>query len=301
MVKRRGTTLFLFVLGAAAAALLITVGAGPRAFTRAQRGPGRALGDADLLSIYTAWMASPYEHMFEGAGQPAGNLPYGTFMGGIGGIMRYGGMAEAAAKHLKIRQRGFYDLTPVEKLSKLTIYKRRSTSLKDFSRYNPTLIRWGHQNLIPAPGLKVGGHSCQQLYDGIFARFFRLMTESYVLLRGSRDLRKERRAYLRAMKRRGFDGINYLQRRFAGDLRTYSTSQNGTNFTPPMAVGFWIRRSVDKTDTELWTGLQKLMRQYDLKWWSALQQRLKSKAGAKRPKVKRPKAKPRLRRPKHRD
>lgn len=277
-MHRISIKLGLAAASTAAVALLFTAGPGPRAFTRAPRqGAGRALGDADLVALYGDWLNKPYSYMFDGQAQ--GNLPLGTFLGGIGGIMRYGGLAPAAARHLKIKQRGFYDLSPLEKLAELPIHTRRSTTLKTFSHFNRQLIRWGHENLIPAPGLKIGQQTCQQLYDGIFSRFFRLMAESHVLLHKQKKPTAETRAYLRAMKRRGFDGIDFLQRRYAGELQNYGVEQNGTNFTPPMAVGFWIRRSADRTDGELWVGLQKLMQRYDLKFWTTVQQQTPQQPG----------------------
>jgi hypothetical protein len=49
-----------------------------------------------------------------------------------------------------------------------------------------------------------------------------------------------------------------------------------------MAIGFWIRRGIDGTADELWTGLTKLMQLYDGSWWQARMQQLPAERGPKR-------------------
>jgi len=97
------------------------------------------------------------------------------------------------------------------------------------------------------------------------------MAESYVYLQRGGLFPTEQRAYLTAMKRKRFDGIAYLQQRFAARLQGYSVPQNGSQFTPQMAIGFWIRRHTDGTAAELWKGLGLLLARYDSGWWSGLQ------------------------------
>lgn len=264
--------------GVALAALLLSqVGSAGQHKPRA--GVGSSLSQADLVSIYRAWFDSPYSYMFDQTGSKVITIKgrgYGVFLGGISGIVRYGSISEGAAVLLKLpKPRTVYDLEPLEKLAQLKIYTKKTSTIRSFNHYNPKIIRWGHQNLIPDPKGKVWGHTFQQLYDSVFSRFFRLMAESYLYLHGKKGPKKEVRAYLRAMKRRNFDGIDYLHQRYANALPGYRVPQNSTNFTAPMAIGFWIRRSVDKTDGELWLGLQKLLQRYDHTWWA------KTKKGAR--------------------
>ena len=40
-----------------------------------------------------------------------------------------------------------------------------------------------------------------------------------------------------------------------------------------MAFGFWLRRTVDNTEGELWIGLRKLMRLYDPEWLATAKKR----------------------------
>ena len=205
--------------------------------TRTKRGPGKPLDPGALLSVYGHWFDSPYEYMFD-RGTP----------------------------RLTVKGRAFGDLRPMEQLSGLKIYTRRSQTGRDFSRFNPNIVRWGYRNLIPDPGARLLGHRCQKIYDKLFARFFRLMAVSHLHLERGALWKQETRAYLRAMKRRRFDGIDYLQQRFTGALPALDLAQDGTRFTAPMALGFWIRRRIDGTADELWTGLALLLGRYDARW-----------------------------------
>lgn len=283
---RKQLPLVAAVCGALGALLLSQVGTAGH--NKPRGGVGSSLSEKDLVAIYSAWFDSPYPYMFDrAAGKSVVTIKgrdYGVFLGGISGIVRYGSISEGAALHLKLpKPRTVYDLKPLEKLAQLKIHTKKTNTIRRFNHYNPKIIRWGHQNLIPNPKGKVWGHTFQQLYDSVFSRFFRLMAESYLHLHGKKGPNKEVRAYLRAMKRKGFDGIDYLQQQFANALPGYRVPQNGTNFTAPMAIGFWIRRSVDKTDGELWTGLQKLLQRYDRSWW------VKTKKRAQRQRVKKKK------------
>jgi len=233
--------------------------------------PGKALSASDLLSIYRHWFDSPYRYMFQGPTRlTVGQRPLGEFVAGIDGIMSYGGLAEAIAVHLGRAKPPFGDLRPVETLSGLKIHRRRGQGPRDFDRFDPAIIRWGYRNLIPAPSARLRGHTCQELYDRIFARFFRLMAASHQYLAQGGRMASEQRAYLRAMKRPRFDGIDYLRDRFAGALPAYDLPADGTRFTASMAIGFWIRRGIDGTARELWLGLGALLKRYDRPFWDGL-------------------------------
>jgi hypothetical protein len=245
---------------------------------------GRPVTAKELLAIYGHWFDRPYEYMFDRSNPvlTVGNQGYGVFLAGIDGIVLYGGITKAIAAHSQQPKRGFYNLRPIERLSGLKIHRQRASSERSFSRFNPAIVRWGHQNLIPDPQAGLLGQPCQKIYDRLFSRFFRLMVESRLYLQRKQSQRKEQAAYLKAMKRRRFDGIDYLQKRFSGALPNYDIDQDGTNFTPAMAIGFWIRRGIDGTADELWTGLTKLMQLYDGSWWQARMQQLPAERWPKR-------------------
>src|SRR5262245_56730456 len=80
------------------------------------QGP-RTLSVTDLVRLYGAWFDRPYEYMF-GSGQPRLSVDgrsYGRLEAGIGGIVRYGGIIDAAAHFLKEPAPAFGDLTPIER------------------------------------------------------------------------------------------------------------------------------------------------------------------------------------------
>jgi hypothetical protein len=233
-----------------------------------ESGKGKAVSRAALLTIYAHWFEKPYEYMFDsdGASTTVRGKSYGMLKGGINGILKYGALTDAVAKHLKQRSPSFGDLRPIAKLAGLEIQARGETEGLPFGRYNAAIIRWGYQNLIPSPNDQVAGLKCQALYDGVFQRFFRLTADAYLYLDKGKLWDKERAAYQKAMKRPRFDGINYLQGRYGNALPGYTLSQDGTAFTAPMGIGFWLRRKMDGTAGEVWTGLGKLMALYDAAW-----------------------------------
>jgi hypothetical protein len=229
-------------------------------------GPSKAkpLPAKSLVALYEHWLERPYEYMFDRSAKAltVGQNSYGQYLGGINGILKYGSLIDAAAKLLQLAKPSFGDLRPIEKLAALAIYVKEDSSGRTFSHFNPALVRWGYANLIPKPEAKILGHSCRTIYDKVFSRYFRLMTESYLYLERGKRWDKETAAYAKAIKtKRG--GIPYLERRYAGLLSQYSVSRNGTNFTPPMAIGFWVRRKMDSTAADLWAGLSRLMKVYD--------------------------------------
>lgn len=255
-----------------AAALLLAAFTG--APPRKEPGPGTALADKDRLSLLGHWFDRPYRYMFDRANPrlTLGQSAYGEFQAGIDGIIKYGGLARAAAAHLGLKRPSFGDLRPLQRLSGLPVYRSRTRDGRSPSRFNPAIVRWGYLNLIPAPDDRVLGHRCQEIYDRIFSRFFRLMAASYLHLDRGRLWKREIRAYRQAMKRRRFDGVDYLQRRYAGVLPGYDLPRDGTRFTAPMSVGFWLRRRMDGTASELWTGLGLLLQRFDRSYWGGLKQ-----------------------------
>jgi hypothetical protein len=252
------------------------------AFVAAARGDAsapeikaRALPHPSLISLYESWFEHPYDYMFDGSAPliKAGGHELGMLKAGIGGIIRYGALNEAAARLLKVPLANFGDVQPIGKLAGLPVFLKEDTQGTGYSHYNPALVRWGHENLIPNPDDRVAGQPCKVLYQGIFRRFFRLMAESYVYLDRGKRWDKETRAYEKAMSRgKDFDGIRYLEGRFAGALPAYAVGQDGTSFTPEMAIGFWLRRKMDGSAAETWTGLGKVMALYDEPYFRKLQQ-----------------------------
>ena len=237
------------------------------------RGKGGAkLSPKSVQKLYESWFQKPYEYMFDRSASKltVGQKDFGTYQGGINGILKYGSLIDAAAKAVGLPSASFGDLKPIERLARLAVYVQQDATGLTYSQFNPALIRWGHQNLIPKPQTKLLNQTCRVIYDKIFSRFFRLMTESYLYLDQGQRWDKEVAAYKQAIKLKRA-GLPYLHQRFAGVLSQYNLPRDGTSFTPPMALGFWVRRRMDTTSGELWTGLGKLMASYDGPYWSKLQ------------------------------
>jgi len=238
---------------------------------------GAGLGIEELRLLMNCWFTDPYEYMFEPADGEAGvsimGRAYGRFMAGVGGIMHYGSLSGCVADLSDAEKGSYSDARPMAELAGVPLYGPRMNDNQPFGFYNTDLIRWGHENLIPDPETEIGGVSSQRVYDAIFARFFRLMAESYLYLIDSGKYEREKRAYWRMARRTGKnrpDGIDWLQQRYDGALPDYATAWDGTSMTPQMAIGFWLRRRIDGTEGELWIGLKKLLKRFDKKWYRSL-------------------------------
>lgn len=221
--------------------------------------------DPRLARLYRCWFESPYPYMF------AGDTPEGgVFVAGMRGIVYYGNLADCMGK---MADGGDYrvvgDHTPIERFTGLEVLVRQNGDLR---RFNPALIRWGHENLIPDPATRLGDRTAGERYRDQFQRFFRLMAEAYLRLRTGDTLARELEHYLGAVTR-GQDGLDVLEARFAGWLPAYAVAADGTAMTVPMAVGFWLRRANDDTAGELWIGLRKVLLLYDAAFYGELRQR----------------------------
>ena len=193
----------------------------------------------------------------------------GLFQAGIRGIVYYGNLADCMGKIADGKDyRIVGDHTPVKVFSGLDILAAGGQVGK-FKRYNPAVIRWGHENLIPDPAMVIDGMSARERYHAQFERFFHLMAEAYLTLKASGKYAEQQSQYRKAVDS-GTDGLDFLEAQFSSWLVDFGTYRDGTSMTPAMAVGFWLRRGMDGTDTELWTGLRKVLVLYDADWYDTL-------------------------------
>jgi uncharacterized protein len=232
--------------------------------------PGGALDGEARRRLGDCWFEKPYSYMFGGGEQIAiGSGSFGSFRAGIGGVMHYGSLSECAGELIGVPQKSYSDDEPIAALAGMPLYGERMSEDKPFGFYNPELVRWGYENLVPDPETEIDGVPVREIYRVVFARFFRLMADSYLYLSESKKLERETRAYWRFAKRkkRGGGGIEWLQNRYADALPQYGGGWDGTTMTPQMAIGFWLRRHKDGTDGELWTGLRMVLDTYDADWY----------------------------------
>jgi hypothetical protein len=236
-----------------------------------QAGSGGAVLHSDtVLRIGLCWFDQPYSYMFQGTGVSIKNKAFGMLMGGISGILYYGDLNTCMAAVNGKKPKSYSDNTPFEELSGIPVMSEAHDYSKPFGYYNPDIIRWGHENLIPAADASVAGVPVQDIYDKVFSRFFRMMTESYLYLVDSGTYSQEMSAYMDMAEKKSQDGLDWLQSRYKNALPAYSCPWDGTTMTPQMAVGFWLRRGLDGTSQELWTGLRKVMKRFDASWYSSL-------------------------------
>lgn len=251
--------------------------------------------DPRMVKLYTCWFEDPYPYMFGYAGgvsESRGGESAATvvvndkmfteFKAGIDGIMFYGGLARCMRKLTKPPAGPkIKDYRPVVWFSGLELYAGDAKEEQQpFSRYNRELIRWGHENMIPPPDTVIGGARASEIYRKVFALFARLMAEAYLALRDSGQYESDQKKYLKiahqrqnAWKTRKPDALDWLMERYAEWLPGYPRERDYTSMTVQMAIGFWLRRGIDKTDTELWTGLRKVLLLYDKQWYASLRTR----------------------------
>ena len=221
-----------------------------------------------------------WEYMFEtgtsGRDIEIYGRSYGSFTAGPSGIMHYSGLSECAAKELNQPKNkfSFNGLDFAEAMAGIPAYTNRGrTELygsNSFRFVNPALIAWGAQYVIPDPKAKIDGKTMQEIYDVIFARFGRLMVESYLMLEVNYDPVGEEYAYMQeAMSAKEFNGLAYLNERYGRVLLTYTTELDYGGLEPALAIGFWLRRGIDGTKPGLWEGLKAGMMIYDKEWFEA--------------------------------
>lgn len=193
----------------------------------------------------------------------------GQFMAGVRGILYYGNLTSCMAEMTDgSSSTRFADNSPIEAFASIAVLK----SDGKFPAYNPEVIKWGHENLIPDPNSNVGGGSAQERYDSQFRRFFRMMTEAYLTLKKNKVFDSDQDLYREAVDG-GQNGKTYVAARYKGWLPAYDVPEDWTSLTAPMAVGFWLRRGMDSTDGELWIGLKKVLRLYDPTFYADVQTR----------------------------
>jgi len=232
---------------------------------------GSAIEPSMLATLGACWFRKPYGYMFSTASPvTVGDRSFGMLLAGINGILYYGDLNQCFAEQMETGVTSYKDNQPFEKMSGLPLYSDQMFETQPFGFYNPDLVVWGYTNLIPATTDPIAGVPAQTLYTGVFSRFFRMMTESYLHLVISGTYQQEMDAYWDMATSGKKDGIDYLQARYAGVLPDYGGTWDGTTMTPQMAIGFWLRRGQDGTSDELWTGLKKVMLRFDGEWYAGL-------------------------------
>ncbi|MBN1150049.1 hypothetical protein JXA84_02380 [candidate division WOR-3 bacterium] len=220
---------------------------------------GNSLSRENLELLYEEWFSWPYEYMFDGCDKNQ------MFLAGVNGILYYGSLAEAFTFLLEdgYTLKHYQDIGAIERISGIQILLKS----EDFGYYNPEIIIWGYQNLIPLPEDEFLDQTYREVYHRVFQRFFRMMTESFLYLERERNVEQEAELYREKVVLGRVDALLFLEDRYKGVLEEYQVRDGYSEWTVGMAIGFWLRRNLDGTDVYLWEGLTKLMKLYDGEWF----------------------------------
>ncbi len=234
----------------------------------------------------TIQFSSFFRHWFDQDNSVFGN--YGTrdikingarydhFLGGLNdavyGRFQSGGLNTCALSCLEEETVDTDDIFSI--LSGIPVFNSEDTVLQ-FKKVNPAFIKWAVSNLIPTPDSHFEGYMYSTVYTNIFSRFFRTLALTYLELQYRYDAAWETECYTNAI----LDDNNiseYLNRKF-GHISIDSDDEyqeDSFYFVPYYAMSFWLRRTIDGSQHELWTGLQKIMQQYDPLWFEKKQRQM---------------------------
>lgn len=128
-----------------------------------------------------------------------------------------------------------------------------------FGYYNPDFVKWLTHFLIPALEDKAFRETTQDIYD----QFIEPLAQTYYvvhenLVKHPDFLKKEQDAYLEALKSRNL-AKDYYEKYF-NFSNLYKKGFEGHQVKT--SVAFWIRRFIDGTEKEFFTGLTTLMTVY---------------------------------------
>jgi len=147
-----------------------------------------------------------------------------------------------------------------------------------FDMYNPPLLQWVGNNMLPEPEEEFFGVKSQTVYDITFRRMVWMLAASYEYVATERNWDHEALRYKEAFTEQTFYGPTYLYERFADpnfeetpfnkvyqefDLGEYDYSY----LTEQIAIGFWLRRKLDGSSEEVYEMLTKILEKYDSYTW----------------------------------
>lgn len=254
----------------------------------------KQLADTTLQKIYNGTVSKMYEYMFSQRENVIliNKKRYGVFKAGLKGLVLYSNFTESIASVLNLGRPRFYSIEPIAALAKMPVFSsgenkfisyRDSSAEYPFHFYNPEIVKWAYQNLIPDPNMEIGGQTAQVLYDKIYFKFFRTMTESYLFLNETNNFELEKERYELRMKEKDFRAFEYLEDmygeieilglfdQYSEPTRNYAYGVGGllsnAEMSPNLACGFWLRRGIDGSKNEIWQGLSRLMLIYDKEWF----------------------------------
>lgn len=238
---------------------------------------GTLIPKEDLPKFYESWFQDPYSYMFSSPDEiTIGDKSFGRFDAGINGIMKYGGLYDCIVQYNSAHgisrkdEEGPFSDRWTEDIRAFAGMKVVLKEQNGFSWFNPEIVKWGSENLVPDPNQRIGNVKFSQIYTFVFSRFFRLMAASHQWLAEKNAWEKESKKYMDAVARDEWGGVDYLEERFRGELSDLEGPHDFMNQTVGMSMGFWLRRHMDGTEDELWIALQEMMMKYDPEFLQSL-------------------------------
>lgn len=228
--------------------------------------------DRDLF--YSNLFKSPSDYMFveNSDGLEINGKKIGQFKSGTSGMTTYLDFYDTFED--LVNNKDIYSQKALEAYTGIPLIQKGHEQNYSFGHYNPQIIKWGINNLYISPDTKIYGVKAQDIYNSSFKRYFRLTTESYLYLTKKKGLYKaEQNKYIgeynKTLKDEEyiFFGPEYLDLRYNNLSQFKNYNDKNFTYTPGVAVGFWLRRGLDKTDKVVWEGLKKVMSNYDKEWF----------------------------------
>jgi len=242
-------------------------------FSFATELPKKKISKKEQALLIEKWFANPYEYMFQGElyNYVGNNLDYlmtnkHQFYAGTKGFVMYGGIRTILQEFYNQSLNSYNFDEAVEALSGIKCYiKTQHYDNKKFNYINPEIIDWAYRQ-VPKPGLRVQNYRCDEIYESIFSRFFRLMTRAYIYANHENDINQLRHEYERVMYAETAS-IYDLEELYKSALPEFQLKHKFADIiTPATAIGFWVRRNIDGSDQIIWEKLNSFMKLYDRKW-----------------------------------
>lgn len=193
----------------------------------------------------------------------------GEFLGGAQHI-RYSGLPECIRNYASYASTEAPDtFSGLSSLSGIPVYQDRQGEQRfreDINYYNPKLIVWIRNNLIPEPTTTFApGTDFQKLYNISLKRNARILAFAYLEMKNQGKYKELLQQYRDASDEGRVDMKNYLLE--DSELNDYYTTESydqyGWNFDAGHAAAFWLRRGLDDTHEEVFRLIRAVFAKYD--------------------------------------
>ena len=192
--------------------------------------------------------------------------------GWMNALFLYGEGMACFDKLLDRKRPDFYSLSALEILSGLKLDSRKFSSIIAKDRYrsgkqlflSPLFVTWLEDNFIIKDKASTMFVNYANIYKE-YAAFVRSFALAYHYVNKVKSFQKEYLAYLKASKV-PYQTVEYLFKRYQHDI--HSRYRDVTNPDAIIySIGFWMRRTIDKSKEPLKKLLDTLLQTYDSVWY----------------------------------